>query len=93
MKFDSLHAVEEFYKVYAHEVNFSVCIGAQGKVTDGVENKRFLCSRQGFSKNHLTGTVATTLNPNKPKKCAETRYRCNAHIYVKLGSDTRYYIA
>jgi hypothetical protein len=58
-----------------------------------VENKRFLCSMQGFSKNCLTGIVAPTLNPKKPKKCAETRCGCNAHIYVKLGSDTRYYIA
>jgi hypothetical protein len=58
-----------------------------------VENKRFLCSRQGFFKNHLTGIVATTLNPKKSKKCVETRCGCNAHMYVKLGSNTRYYIA
>jgi hypothetical protein len=32
MKFDSLQAVGEFYKAYAHEVGFSVRIGAQGKV-------------------------------------------------------------
>jgi hypothetical protein len=54
-------------------------------------NKRFLCSRQGFSKNRLIGTVAPTLK--KPKKCVETRCGCNAHIYVKLDSDNRYYIA
>jgi hypothetical protein len=93
MKFDSIQAGEEFYKAYAHEVGFLVLIGAQGKVIDAVENKRFLCLRQGFSKNHLTCTVAPTLNPKKPKKCAETRCGCNAHIYVKLGSYTRYYIA
>jgi hypothetical protein len=52
-----------------------------------------VCSRQGFSKNRLTSTVATTLNPKKPKKYAETRCGCNAHIYVKSGSDTMYYIA
>jgi hypothetical protein len=45
MKFDSLQAIEEFYKAYAHEVGFSARIGAQGKVTDVVENKRFLCVR------------------------------------------------
>jgi hypothetical protein len=93
MKFDSLQALEEFYKVYAHEVGFSVYIGAQGKVIDVVENKRFLCSRQGFSKNRLTGTVAPTLNPKKPNKYVKTRCGCNVHIYVKLGSNTRYYIA
>jgi hypothetical protein len=72
---------------------FFVCIGAQGRVINAVKNKRFLCSRQGFSKNRLTGTVAPTLNSKKPKKCAETRCGSNAHIYMKLGSDTRYYIA
>jgi hypothetical protein len=74
MKFDSIQAVKEFYKAYAHkEVSFSVRIGAQGKVIDVAKNKRFLCLRQGFSKNRLIGTVAPTLNPKKPKKCTETR--------------------
>jgi hypothetical protein len=91
MKFDCIHVVEEFYKAYAHEVGFLVRIGAQGKVIDVVENKRFLCSRQGFSKNRLTGTISPILK--KPKKCAETRCECNAHIYIKLGSNNRYYIA
>jgi hypothetical protein len=91
MKFDCIQAVEKFYRAYVHEVSFSVRIGAQGKVVDVVENKRFLCSRQGFSKNHLTGTVAPTLK--KPKKCEETKCGCNAHTYVKLGSDKKYYIA
>jgi hypothetical protein len=93
IKFDSLHDVEEFYKAYVHEVRFSVCIEAQGKVINVIDNKRFLCSKQGFSKNRLIGTVAPTRNPKKIKKCSETRCEYNTHIYVKLGLDNMYYIA
>jgi hypothetical protein len=50
MPFDTLHEVEEFYKTYAHESGFSVRIGAQDKKSDVVENKRFVCSREGFTK-------------------------------------------
>jgi hypothetical protein len=51
MSFDSLEAVEEFYKTYAHEGGFVVRIGSQTKVLDmvEVENKMFVCTRQGFS--------------------------------------------
>jgi hypothetical protein len=93
MIFDSLEAVEVFYKTYAHKGGFSVRVGAQSKVLDVIENKRFHCSRQGWSKNRLSGIVAPSQNPKKPKKCSETRCGCNAHIYVKLGSDSKYYIA
>jgi hypothetical protein len=41
MTFDSLEAVLEFYKTYAHEADFAVRIGPQSKVLDRVENKRF----------------------------------------------------
>jgi hypothetical protein len=50
MPFDTLHEVEEFYKTYTHESGFSVRIGAQDKKSDVVENKRFVCSREGFTK-------------------------------------------
>ena len=93
MSFDSLQEVEEFYKSYAHECGFSVRIGAQGKVLDVVENKRYLCSRQGFSKKSAKPIVGPSEKSKKPKKRLETRCVCNAHIYVKLGPDNRYYIA
>jgi hypothetical protein len=48
MSFDSLDAVEEFYKTYAHVAGFAVSIRAQAKVLDVVVNKRFFCMRQGF---------------------------------------------
>jgi hypothetical protein len=50
MSFDTLREVEEFYKTYAHESGFSIHIGAQAKKNDVVENKRFVCSREGFTK-------------------------------------------
>jgi hypothetical protein len=61
MSFDSLDAVEEFYKIYAHEASFAVRVGAQNKVVGVVENKRFLCTRQGFSKKTAkAGLLRTT---------------------------------
>jgi hypothetical protein len=53
MAFDSLEAVEEFYKTYAHKVRFVVCIGPQIKVLDQIENKRFYCTRQGFMRTRV----------------------------------------
>ncbi|XP_044337566.1 uncharacterized protein [Triticum aestivum] len=44
MTFDSMEAVEEFYKAYAHNVGFSVRIG-QNKTKDNVIVwRRFLCA-------------------------------------------------
>jgi hypothetical protein len=85
MTFESLDEVEKFYKTYAHECGFSVRIEAQGKKSDVVEHKRFVCSREGFTKRRS--------EPNKQKKLFETRCGCNARIYVRLGQDNRYYIA
>jgi hypothetical protein len=95
MPFDSLDAVEEFYKIYAHEAGFAVRVGAQNKVVGVVENKMFLCTRQGFSKkNAKVDVIASIVKDNKTAKMRpETRCGCNAQIYVKLGSDKRYHIA
>jgi hypothetical protein len=65
MLFDTLDEVEEFYKTYAHESEFSVRIGAQAKKSDVVENKRFVCLREGFTKRRA--------KPNRQKKHSETR--------------------
>jgi hypothetical protein len=94
ISFESLQAVEEFYKSYAHDVGFSVRIGSQNVVLDEVINQRFFCSRQGFKKEKkkdVSGTVTPSVK-GKVKKYEETRCGCNAHIYVKLNTDRRYYI-
>jgi hypothetical protein len=75
MLFDTLDEVEEFYKTYAHESRFSVCIGAQSKKSDVVENKRFVCSREGFAKRRVES--------NKQKKHSETRCGCNCDILAQ----------
>jgi hypothetical protein len=85
MTFNSLDEVKEFYKSYAHGCGFLVCIGAQGKKSDVVEHKRFVCSRKGFTKR--------TAQPSKQKKLFETRCGCNTRIYVRISRDKRYYIA
>jgi hypothetical protein len=92
MSFDCLESVEEFYKTYARQVGFSVRIGAQGKVLDVIENKRFLCSRQGFSNKYPKGLVAPSRS-KKPKKRLEIICGWHALIYVKLVSNNRFYIA
>jgi hypothetical protein len=90
MAFDSLEAVEEFYKTYAHEVEFVVRIGPEMKVLDRIENKRFYCTRQGFMRKK--SNILPSEKLRKPKMQSETRCGCNAHIYVKLGPENKYYI-
>jgi hypothetical protein len=86
MSFDSITSVEEFYKSYAHKGRFSIHIGAQHLVMDEVVSKKFVCSRQGFKKTNVPPT-------GKQKNQIETRCGCDAHVFVKLGMDKRYYIA
>jgi hypothetical protein len=87
MSFDSIHDVEEFYKEYAHEGGFSVRIGSQNMLFGEIVNKRFLCSKNGFKKE-------LTNDPSKKRK-SQVDIRCgrDAHIYVKLGTDKKYYIS
>jgi zinc finger SWIM domain-containing protein 3 len=81
--------VEEFYKEYAHEGGFSVRIGSQNVLFGEIVNKRFLCSRNGFKKKK-----EETGDPSKKRKSqVETRCGCDAHIYVKLGTDKKYHIS
>jgi hypothetical protein len=84
MTFDRFDEVEEFYKSYAHGCGFSVRIGAQGKKSNVVDHKWFVCLREGFTKRKA--------KPCKQNKLFETRCGCNACIYVRLSQDKRYYI-
>jgi hypothetical protein len=104
MIFDDIDSVEKFYKSYAHHVGFGVRIGQQKKLVDDVVMwKRFLCDRQGFKLASSTKTcnpsqkATTTTNPSKKKskKCKrkETRYGCDARIFVKRTTDSKYEIA
>jgi hypothetical protein len=88
MSFNSIHDVEEFYKEYAHEGWFSVRIGSHNMLFCEVVNKRFLCSKNGFKKKKEKMNDPC----NKRKSQVDTRCGCDAHIYVKLGTDKKYYI-
>jgi hypothetical protein len=92
MPFDTLEEVEEFYKTYAHQADFAVRVGPQIKVLDRVENKRFYCTRQCFMSKKKSIVPSIQGKQRKPKIQLETRCGCNAHIYVKLGSENKYYI-
>jgi hypothetical protein len=59
MSFDSLDALEEFYKTYAHVAGFAIRIGAQAKVLNVVVNKRFFCMRQGFTRKKKSNIAPT----------------------------------
>jgi zinc finger SWIM domain-containing protein 3 len=88
MSFDSIYDVEEFYKEYAHEGGFSVHIGSQNMLFGEIVNKMFLCSKNGFKKKEEEAN-----DPSKKRKSqVDTRCGCDAHIYVKLGTD-KYYIS
>ena len=67
MTFESMEAVEEFYKAYAHNVGFSVRIGQNKTVNNVVVWKRFLCGKAAFRtkkeeerKNDLSGQKIRT---------------------------------
>jgi len=64
----TLKDVETFYKSYAHEVGFSVCVGQQKKKNNEILLKRFCCSREGYRQESVKKLV---LNPKKKKviKC------------------------
>jgi hypothetical protein len=70
MSSDSLDAVEEFYKTYAHVAGFAVSIRAQAKVLDVVVNKRFFCMRQGFMRKK-NSNIAPVGKKRKPKMQSE----------------------
>jgi len=71
MSFDTIEAVEEFYKNYAHHVGFSVRIGSQNVALGQIINKRFLCARQGYKKEKkkdVSDVVDASKKQRKPTK-------------------------
>jgi hypothetical protein len=71
---------------YMHiKVGFLVRIGCQKLVIDEVMSKKFLYSRQGFKKINVPPT-------EKQKNKTEIRCGYDAHVFLKLGMDKRYYV-
>jgi len=92
MIFDTLADVEEFYKLYAHEVGFSVRVGQHKKQNEEILFKRYCCSREGYRKENVTNVSDDSGKKRKTHNVMETRCGCEAHIVVKLGSDKKYRI-
>ncbi|XP_039822578.1 protein FAR1-RELATED SEQUENCE 5-like [Panicum virgatum] len=91
--FDTLKDVEEFYKLYAHEVGFSVRVGQHKKKgNEEILFKRYYCSREGYRKENVTNVSDESGRKRKTHNVMETRCGCQAHIVVKFGSDQKYQI-
>ena len=92
MAFDSMEAVEEFYKGYAHTVGFPIRIG-QKKIVDNVVVWRcFLCGKSGFrtkeeAKMNMNGENKRT-HARKITRCV-----CEAIITLKRMNDGKYSVS
>ena len=90
MTFEGLEAVEKFYKAYAHQSGFGVCIGQQKKIENKVvRTKRFMCNREGFKSKDIK-EINDPLR--KRRKQTDTRCGCDAHIFVRLCGENTYKI-
>jgi hypothetical protein len=93
MAFDCLEDVENIYIDYTHDARFSIRIAQQKKEIEEIVAKYFYCSREGYRKENGTQVDDQCIKKRKTHIVMESRYRCEAHIYVKLGSDNKYRIA
>jgi hypothetical protein len=57
-----------------------------------VVTKYFYCSREGYKKENLKQVDDQSIKKRKTHNVMESRCECEAHIYVKLGSDKKYWI-
>ena len=75
--------MEEFYKLFAHEVGFSVRVGQHKKKgNEEILFKRYYCSREGFRKENITKLLMNLGKKRKTHNVMETRCGCQAHIVV-----------
>ncbi|KAM3335062.1 hypothetical protein ACQJBY_029458 [Aegilops geniculata] len=88
MQFDTWEEGMAIYKIYAHEVGFSVRTWTTHKDEHGVVWKRFVCAREGWRK------VTQEEERIKPKrKFKLTRCGCEAMIGLKRQDDGKYKVA
>uniref|UniRef100_A0A8R7QYK5 FAR1 domain-containing protein n=1 Tax=Triticum urartu TaxID=4572 RepID=A0A8R7QYK5_TRIUA len=94
MTFDSMEAIEEFYKAYAHNVGFLVRIGQKKTIDNVIVWRRFLCSKSGF-RTEKVDEPRTNLNGEKKRTHARkiTRCGCEAMITVKHIKDGKYSVS
>jgi hypothetical protein len=68
MIFDTLTDMKKFYKSYAHEAGFSVCVGQHKKQNEEILVKRFCCSRDGYRK-EIVQDVSDQSEKKEDTKC------------------------
>ncbi|KAM3370727.1 hypothetical protein ACQJBY_018206 [Aegilops geniculata] len=94
MRFDSWEAGLAFYRMYAHEVGFSVRIWTQHKGEGGVIVwKKFVCARQGWRKEKSVdiGQVTQEMQRKKVKRNIKiSRCGCEAMMGLKRQIDNKY---
>jgi hypothetical protein len=76
-----------------HEMlDFQFVLGSEKKEIDEIVAKYFYCSREGYRKENGTQVDDQSIKKRKTHNVMESRCGCEAHIYVKLGSDKKYRI-
>jgi hypothetical protein len=92
MIFDSLADVERFYKLYAHDNGFGVCVGQHKKGNEEILFKQYYCAMEGYRKESAKDVTDESKEKRKTPNVLETRCGYPAHIVVKLESDKKYQI-
>ncbi|GJN39582.1 hypothetical protein PR202_gb28708 [Eleusine coracana subsp. coracana] len=89
MEFDSGEAAKTFYIAYAGRVGFSVRIARsrRSKCSESIIMLRFVCSREGFSKEKRAVAGKKTR-----KRAASIREGCNAMLEVLRRNDNKWVV-
>ncbi|KAF8747275.1 hypothetical protein HU200_013265 [Digitaria exilis] len=90
MEFESGEAAKTFYIAYAGRVGFSVRIARsrKSKCSESIIMLRFVCSREGFSKEKR----AATDGKKTRKRPASIREGCNAMLEVLRRGDSKWVV-
>ncbi|WVZ94939.1 hypothetical protein U9M48_040765 [Paspalum notatum var. saurae] len=91
MEFESGEAAKTFYIAYAGRVGFSVRIARsrKSKCSESIIMLRFVCSREGFSKEKRAAAAAGKKTRKRP---ASIREGCNAMLEVLRRGDSKWIV-
>ncbi|KAJ1267451.1 hypothetical protein BS78_07G056900 [Paspalum vaginatum] len=93
MEFESGEAAKTFYIAYAGRVGFSIRIARsrKSKCSESIIMLRFVCSREGFSK-EKRAAVAAAGGKKTRKRPASIREGCNAMLEVLRRGDSKWIV-
>jgi hypothetical protein len=69
MIFDSLADVERFYKLYAHDNGFGVCVGQHKKGNEEILFKQYYCAMEGYRKESAKDVTDESKEKKEDTKC------------------------